>query len=508
VLTVGASGRMFTDCQAAEDAANPGDEIAIDPGFVCAPLTLRNKGSSTDWIVIRSAALASLPAEGNRVAPSDAPNMAIIEVNDVTAAVSTDPSAHHHRLVGLEIRLAATEAAENYHLVAFGTSTETSSATQPHDLAIDRCYIHAAANQEEKRGVELSAWNVSIVDSAITEIHVHGQDTQAIAGFNGPGPFKIVNNLLEASTENILFGGDNSAIQNLIASDIEIRRNLLQKPIAWLQSVTSLAGLSGVWEVKNLFELKNAQRVLVSGNTFQYNWADGQSGCAILFTPRSQGTGTPGSGQSWVRVQDVNFVNNVIAHTACGFSILYQDNYDTLAIAQRIEASNNVMYDVGSMTYGGNGRLIQLEAAAQGPMVFDHNTLLKLAGQDYGATIMAEGAFPQHTFTNNLINDEAYGIFAAGDGTGSASIDAAFPDFSMAGNVLAGQSASLYTGFTAMNAFPTGTSSVGFSSDPSAGVSDFHSLALAPSSPYLHFATDGKAAGADLCAIDAAMAGP
>ena len=42
------------------------------------------------------------------------------------------------------------------------------------------------------------------------------------------------------------------------------------------------------WLVKNLFELKNARNVLVERNVFENNWANGQAGYAILFTPRNQ----------------------------------------------------------------------------------------------------------------------------------------------------------------------------------------------------------------------------
>ena len=46
--------------------------------------------------------------------------------------------------------------------------------------------------------------------------------------------------------------------------------------------------------MKNLFELKNAQRVLIESNVFEYNWAESQNGFAILFTPRNQGGGRRG----------------------------------------------------------------------------------------------------------------------------------------------------------------------------------------------------------------------
>ncbi|MFB3852293.1 MAG: hypothetical protein ACE148_00565 [Vicinamibacterales bacterium] len=45
------------------------------------------------------------------------------------------------------------------------------------------------------------------------------------------------------------------------------------------------------WQVKNLFELKNALRVTVEANLFENNWQAAQAGYAIVFTPRNQDGG-------------------------------------------------------------------------------------------------------------------------------------------------------------------------------------------------------------------------
>src|SRR6266566_7752665 len=47
------------------------------------------------------------------------------------------------------------------------------------------------------------------------------------------------------------------------------------------------------WTVKNLLEFKNAQGVVVEGNTIENNWASGQQGYSILFTPRNQSGTAP-----------------------------------------------------------------------------------------------------------------------------------------------------------------------------------------------------------------------
>ena len=63
-------------------------------------------------------------------------------------------------------------------------------------------------------------------------------------------------------------------------TDITVRWNLMTKPLSWK---------SQSYDVNNIFQLKNAQRVLLEGNVLEYVWADQQAGNAIVFTIRSEG---------------------------------------------------------------------------------------------------------------------------------------------------------------------------------------------------------------------------
>ncbi len=153
----------------------------------------------------------------------------------------------------------------------------------------------------------MNSARTAVVDSYLSDFHETNTDTQAIASWNGSGPFKIVNNYLEGASENVLFGGADPGIPNLVPSDIEIRNNYFNKPLTWKVDDPSYAGIQ--WNVKNLLELKNAQRVLVDGNVFEHNWQDGQTGFAILVTPRNQGGTAP-----WSVTQDITFTNNIVRH--------------------------------------------------------------------------------------------------------------------------------------------------------------------------------------------------
>ena len=52
------------------------------------------------------------------------------------------------------------------------------------------------------------------------------------------------------------------------------------------------------WTVKNIFELKNAEQVVVDGNILENIWQAGQYGYAIVLTPRNQGGTRPGCGSA------------------------------------------------------------------------------------------------------------------------------------------------------------------------------------------------------------------
>jgi hypothetical protein len=90
-----------------------------------------------------------------------------------------------------------------------------------------------------------------------------GFDSQAICGVNGPGPFKIVNNYLEGSGENVMFGGADPAIRDLVPSDIEFRGNYCFKPLSWKIGHPSYAGTP--WAVKNLTSSQVLERGVATG---------------------------------------------------------------------------------------------------------------------------------------------------------------------------------------------------------------------------------------------------
>jgi len=472
------------DLQSALNQAQPGDVILLQAGATfTSNFVLPNK-TGAGWVTVRaSTSDANLPP-GIRVTPASASSMPKIISPNSEPAAQTASGAHHFRFVGIEFGVAP--GTNIYNIVAFDAN-QTSLAQTPHDLIIDRCYIHGNAGDNARRGVMINSASTAIIDSYISNIHEVGADSQAIAGWNGPGPFKIVNNYLEAAGENFMLGGADPSIRNLVQSDIEFRNNHCFKPLSWKPNDPSYAGI--YWTVKNLFELKNAQRVLVDGNVFENNWSQSQDGMAILFTPRNQNGGAP-----WSVVQDVTFTNNIVRHSGGGFNISGPDTEAGPSLpSQRILIKNNVIDDINGQRWTGvaepaDGEFLQIVG---GPIniTVDHNTVFQ-SGSIITADYAPSAGF---SFLNNIAPHNLYGVIGSSHGSGNDTITHYFPGGVFRKNVIVGVPQGII--YPADN-FPTLLLSlVGF---VNLAGGDYR---LSPISPYKNAGTDGKDVGCDIDAL-------
>ena len=241
--TVCSSGCQYSNVQNAIDDAVPGDVILLRAGQTfTGNLTLRAKSStSTSFITIRSDAPASsLPADGVRLVPEGKPgaNVSRSALARIVGyggswksvpVIKTDPGAHHYRLQFLHVDGVANLGYGT--LVALGEN-QTSNSAAARSIVLDRVYLSGHPTKGMKRGIAVNGNDLDIRNSYVAGF-MSTADSQAVVGWNGAGPIRIVNNFLEASGENIMFGGSDPRITNLIPSDIEIRANHLYKNPAW-----------------------------------------------------------------------------------------------------------------------------------------------------------------------------------------------------------------------------------------------------------------------------------
>ena len=419
------------DLQGVINTAQPGDEIVIDAGATfdtTSSFTLSAK-SGSGWIVIRTSNLSSLPGAGSRVSPSDAANMPKLMVNGTNlSTIQTDPNSPsaYYRLVGLEITLdtASQITSGSNALVDIGTGAESSTTQLANNIIIDRCYIHGNPTQEVRNGVTANGEFVGVIDSYISDVHLTSDESHGVMAFNADGPFLIQDNYIEAAGQNVFFGGSDPLSSSLIPSDITIEQNLLHKKQCWRPGDSTYANpyngdySCGIhWEVKNLVELKDAQRVLYDGNIAEYVWVDAQHGVGLVITPRNQSGTAPFS-----IVQDITIQFNIFRHLAEGTEIAGDDDTNHInSPTQRVKLYNNLFYDVSSTWVStgqsGSGWGIEVHAPqflSDGPeyLTIDHNTLISdnSSSYVYVQPSPSNTNIPNFTFTNNIAPHGAYGF--------------------------------------------------------------------------------------------------
>jgi hypothetical protein len=533
------------DLQAALDSAGCGDTIELQAGATYTGLfTLPAKNcDDSHWIILRTSAPDSaLPQEGTRITPCYAgvpslpgrplftcqstANVLAKLVMNLTGApgpIKFASGANHYRLLGLEITRQPGPSVVN------SLASVQSAGTMDH-VVFDRVWMHGTAQDETTRGVALGGSTyVSIVDSFFTDFHciaVSGSctDSQTISGGLGNhpmGPYKIVNNFLEAASENILFGG---GAATLAPADIEIRHNHMFKPMTWMRGQPAyVGGTNGnPFIVKNLLELKNAQRVLIDGNTMDNSWGGfSQVGFAILLTPKNQ-AGAGGSNLCPAcQVTDVTIRNLMIRHVAAGMQIAngMSDNGGKALAGTRYSIHDVVIDDLDGVKYYGAGEFAQVSmgagAAVLENVTIDHVTAfppsrLFVIGDQVGINSQMKN----FVFTNSIVSASVSPVVTTGSGGAAncafqphplSTFNACFSPYTLKANaIIAPPSVASAAKWPLGNFFPIAATAVQFVNYNGGNGGDYH---LQPSSPYKRLGTDGKDLGADVEAVDSATAG-
>lgn len=493
------------------------------------------------WIVIRTSAPDSaLPPEGTRISPCYAgvaslpgrPAFPCATRKTVMARLMASKAgpiilangANHYRLgPGLEITRPLTS-------LTYVNLVSNSGAVQ--QVVIDRDWIHGVPNYDTARGIMLSGTKyVAIVESYIDDFHCGALiggcvDSQAIAGGTGSIPqgiWKIHNNFLEAAAETILFGGVKT--NSVTPADIEISNNHMFKPLTWMPGQPGFVGRPNSdstkctktpgycpFVVKNLIELKNAQRVLLEGNILEHCWGGfTQHGESILVNGLNPADNT----LSTISVMDFTVRYNHVSHTASVFS-LANSGPNSLPVG-RFSIHDNIFDDVSSKyrngdtagAFAGVYSYCSSTTCGNGNILINHNTELITEPTKWFAVVGAvSGPIPNWTYTNNIvsINPGAAIINSGSPGCADSTINngaklvACFSPFAMHDNVLIGGSGPWPIG----NYLPATAGAVQFVNYNNADGGNYQLLST---SPYHNAGTDGKDLGADIAAVNSHISG-
>jgi hypothetical protein len=475
--------RAGQDLQAALRTAKSGDTIILEAGAsFTGPIVLPFKTGAGDYITIRTSGLNSISKEDERIDPAaHARAMPKVIAPPNRAALVTESGAHHYKFVGVEFT--TTNAGYVFNVIDLGSADYKSYSQVPHHLVFDRCYVHSMGLNRARRGFALNSAETSIFNSHISGFAGAGDETQAIAGWNGPGPFRIVNNYLEGAGEVMLFGGGDPSIPGLVPSDIEVRRNHFRKPKEWL----------GRAAIKGTFELKNARRVTVEGN-----WIESEIlTTAIVLTVRNQSGKAP-----WSTLEDVEIRNNVVRHADSGVNFLGRDNDHSSQEAKRVRIANNLFINILVNDPGNIPYFLQTNGGRN--LTVEHNTV-----QQAGNVITGYGSPTRDfVFRNNIVQFNQYGIVCGSDRTecGRQNIFCnCFPGGVFRGNIFADNlgivaSEGLEQKYPAGNYFVSSFQRIGFADHA------HEDWRLVKKNNGSNKTGDGKTPGADVDAIRAAGA--
>lgn len=267
----------------------------------------------------------------------------------------------------------------------------------------DRVRARGSSNGQ-RRGMWLAAPNVAFVRSAITNIW-YLNETQAILTERDSHGLLVEDSLLQASSMAFLAGGGDCWSPWRIPHNLTFRRTEFSRPPEW-------KGRTDMAQAKNCFELKAAIGVKADHCAFNYNWAGGQSGHAISIGVRNQNNRDP-----WNTVEDVELLDCTADHVSGLFIILGRDYKYPSDVIRRIHVARFRCTDLSAQTWGGFGRVVELQGGGNDIQIEDL-TVVKGLG---GINSFLQFTNPLYTFgrfvaKNWDVPEGTYG--AAHDGTG------------------------------------------------------------------------------------------
>lgn len=383
------------------DPANPvdlnGNTITL-PAKTCA-----------QYIRIRSMQIGSLPADGTRLDPSTQSGyLAHIQSTTSTpgSPMVVGPASAYTRYWAFEgidfYGNGVAPAADHYYfvLVLLGDTGGTFPSSvdrslRPDHFEVKHCWLHGVPGARNvANALALGGNNILVADNVIEDVAVDGSEAHAVAINFTDGAIDMVNNTLDAATENTIVGGA-FAPAGQLPSFIRFIGNKYSKK-GYYKFQTSAAdptwacrqgnvhrntatnhdwicNVSGTWidqgrisangpsVVKNIWEIKMGRGFRVFGNDLSgIWWPSAQNGEVFVLNLTTQNTASnpawiqPNNiaAQPWTTVTDIYIGENTIHDAMSVVSMSYPANggtvcqFPTPSNPCYINAHNNIrIYD-------------------------------------------------------------------------------------------------------------------------------------------------------------------
>jgi len=391
-------------------------------------------------------------------------------------------------------------------------------------VIFDRVWIHGLPDVECCTAIEAAGANYSaLIDSFTSDLHGLGKvclESQAYhAGTGGydwgrfpDGPHKVVNNYLESAAQQVFFGGGRA---NAPSTDIEVRRNFMNKPFIWNPSHPEYNGTA--WVVKPIVECKNCDRILFEANIMQNTW--GQYNAAFTLTPKNQ-TNSQGEGMCpdcvvlnviarWNWISNVGGLTQMLNGGRDGTEGKAGNKYsmhDMLVEGVQYEYCYQCKnYASEMITKFGGVSLLQ-------DVVLNHITLLADPAEYWNGGMLLVGAqgdepMSNMSWTNSIMHIGKYGVHMEKSCAGLTKwttdaelLEACWHPGLFRSNLLVGGqgNAPKPSKWPPGNFFADNMAAIGFAEG---------TYVILPQSPYFRACPDGRDPGVDMPTLQAAVAG-
>lgn len=264
-------------------------------------------------------ATANLPASTARAIMAHTAFMPIVQSDSTsnaafTAARGATSAAERYTFLGIWFK---NNPGGFANVISLGTNDcdvsfcQEFASQEPDRITIDRCVFTADPVVGQKRFVEFGGTNLTVKNSSFFGAAGLGQDAQCIGGINGHGPWTITNNYCEASTENILIGGDDARIRTVMT--------VSASPAATTTTATvsvSIGSISGAAHTMAEVAVGDHLAILISAGTARCHTTlrsksgSGASSIAITFDACAAAPDTPGDIRAGVTVKGLSVRRN------------------------------------------------------------------------------------------------------------------------------------------------------------------------------------------------------
>jgi hypothetical protein len=351
--------------------ATGGETFLLDPGLVYpTPLVL------TKGVTLKNALMST----GRATLTSTMPRFQA----GVTCAGSALIA-----LYGLEIR----HTNPLTDIVVLGAGTDS-------HRVLDGCRVLGDPVKGAKRGIAGNVADVTVIRCYVEDCFQAspGNDSQAFAAWESPGPFVLTDSYFSGGSETVLFGGADPSSAANIPSNITITGCTITKRAAWQGKPIG---------VKNVIELKNAKHVLIENCDISLSWGQGQTGYLVMLTPRNQSGTAPYS-----TVFDVTIRNNRFSSGSAWINMLGSDDLNPSGPLDTVIVTGNQVSDIDPVKYQGSGQLIQSLNGPKNISVIAN----AISGKNLNTQVYFDGA-PQcvnFNVTGNTWPAATYGVFGSG----------------------------------------------------------------------------------------------